>query len=124
MGGVSKFSPEVYMDIFSPGDPEGSAWLARFLELAERMGDELDQVLAIEAVQHDAVEATAHRLAGTACSVGAMRLGEAARALEHAEPTEEVAALRSLQAQLRRELAEARVAIATFLSDTQAGTIS
>jgi hypothetical protein len=123
-GGVSRFSPEIYKDIFSPGDPEGAAWLARFLELAEGMGDELDQILAIEAVRHDAVRATAHRLAGTACPVGAMRLGEAPRALELGRPAEGVAALRSLQAQLRQELAAAKVAIATFLSDIQAETIS
>jgi hypothetical protein len=40
------FSPTTYLGIFSPGDPVGAAWLPRFLEVAEAMDDELDQILA------------------------------------------------------------------------------
>jgi hypothetical protein len=49
-----------------------------------------------------------------------MQLGECAKALEDADPLAGADALRSLHARARRELAEARVAIAVFLGRVRA----
>jgi HPt (histidine-containing phosphotransfer) domain-containing protein len=74
------------------------------------------QVAALATLPAEAREKAAHRLAGASFSVGAMQLGQAARALELAVRAEAAApALAAPQATLQAELAAAEMAIADFL---------
>jgi light-regulated signal transduction histidine kinase (bacteriophytochrome)/CheY-like chemotaxis protein len=73
------FDDQIYLSIFPPGDPDGAAWLRDYLDHARDDADALD---AAETARD--IKAIAHRMAGAAFSVGAMLLGDAARALETA----------------------------------------
>ena len=99
------FDPTTYNDLFEEGDPEGAAWLADFLVAAA----ELMQRLRHHHLTADpvALAPTAHRLAGAALSVGAIRFGEAARALEYAEE----AAVEGRMAELEVAFDKAREAL-------------
>jgi hypothetical protein len=121
------FDDRIYRELFPPGDPDGEAWLAEFWEAADRLYGELAGLLSVETGtllrRHD-MEAVAHRLAGSAFSVGAVRSGDAARGLEWAALTEDLAALRERRRILRDELATAKSAMAAFLARKEPEPIS
>jgi signal transduction histidine kinase/CheY-like chemotaxis protein/HPt (histidine-containing phosphotransfer) domain-containing protein len=116
---VVAFHDATYRDLFAPGDPDGPAWLANYLTLADRLEDELRRLLGPRdrmPVSRDALAALAHRLMGCSLSVGATRLAETARALERAARGEEAPTLRQLLNSVSRDLEETRQAIAAFLA--------
>ena len=111
------FDPTMYHELFTPGDPEGASWLGDFVTGADLLVEELERVIAADMeVRRDLVEAIAHRLAGSSLSVGANRLGEAARTLEHAAGHRDSATLGVLHSTLVEELTAARVEIGRVLS--------
>ncbi len=70
------FDSQIFLALFDRDDAEGAAWLRRYLESAR------EQVAALASLPTAALAQAAHRLAGASFSVGAMKLGAAARALE------------------------------------------
>jgi signal transduction histidine kinase/ActR/RegA family two-component response regulator/HPt (histidine-containing phosphotransfer) domain-containing protein len=122
---VPIFNDCVYRELFSPGDPEGPDFLGQFLIMAESLAIEL-QVLTVGppagAVDRGAVVTAAHQLAGSSLSVGALRLGrtaqaleQAARALEDAADETDRSVLRELGVAVQDQLVAAQVAISGFL---------
>jgi len=110
------FDEAVYRELFAPGEPEGRAWLEDFLQAAEALVRSLTAHAA--SGEREALVQTAHRLAGTALSAGAVRLGGLCRALETAAPA---GGLNELQAQascIAEEFDLARSEIIRFLSLT------
>ncbi len=119
---IPDFDDECYRELFAMGDPEGEIWVGEFLEAADRLGDELRRLIGSDPAQnHAEIDATAHRLAGAALSVGAMRLGEAARALEHAAASGQSALLHARHAGLAEEFTRARRAIEAFITGCREG---
>ncbi len=116
------FDTEITLATFPPGDPDGMAWLQGYLDGAREDAELLAGLLDAppDDLPRDAIAKTAHRLAGASFSVGAMLLGEAARTLERAAPSDDPATLEALHAALRQELAEAEAAILRFLQDAAA----
>jgi signal transduction histidine kinase/HPt (histidine-containing phosphotransfer) domain-containing protein len=113
------FDPQIYLEIFPRGDPDGAAWLRDFLGTARQEVETLATLLAEDAALAD-ISRVAHRLAGASFSVGAMLLGEAARAMEHAAIRgDRPPALLPLLDALRAQDAAATRAIDAFLSDAQ-----
>jgi CheY-like chemotaxis protein/anti-sigma regulatory factor (Ser/Thr protein kinase) len=112
------FDERIFLSIFEPGDHEGATWLTDWLQTARADLAELGALLAA-ADMDDALRAVigtaAHRLAGSSFSVGAMRLGEAARALEHAAPHAGLPQLRAAHDAVIAELEAGASAIAAFL---------
>lgn len=88
------FDASVYRELFEAADPDGCEWLAEFLRTAERLLQDLQEHAAV--IDREALGETAHRLAGTALSAGAIRLGKVCRALEAAAPTGEPATLKTM----------------------------
>jgi signal transduction histidine kinase/ActR/RegA family two-component response regulator/HPt (histidine-containing phosphotransfer) domain-containing protein len=111
------FDPQIFLSIFAPGDRDGVAWLAEFLAAARTDETELADLLSADA-EDPAVAKTAHHLAGAAFSVGAILLGDAARALERAalNGTSGGDRLHALHAGLQQALGDAESAIALFSS--------
>jgi signal transduction histidine kinase/ActR/RegA family two-component response regulator/HPt (histidine-containing phosphotransfer) domain-containing protein len=112
------FDSQIFLELFEPGDPEGAGWLGDYLATARA------QVAELAGLPPDALVNAAHRLAGASFSVGAMTLGQAARALELAAWADATApALAAPQAAVQAELAAAEAAIADFLrAPATAGT--
>jgi CheY-like chemotaxis protein/HPt (histidine-containing phosphotransfer) domain-containing protein len=112
------FDDQIYLSIFSPSDAEGAAWLTEWLATARQERGELGDLLS-SAPGHeparDAIRTVAHRLAGAAFSVGAMVLGEAARALETASGEQDLTVLWELFGTLRSAYALAEAEINAFL---------
>jgi TMAO reductase system sensor TorS len=81
------FDASTYRELFDAGDPEGGDWLARFVRSAHELFAALE--LAHAEDDREALVRIAHRLAGSSLSAGALRLGEACRALEAAAPNAE-----------------------------------
>ncbi len=120
--GPAQFDDETWRALFTTGDPGGEAWLLDYLDTAEKLDDALCGLLADgcrEPAQRDAIVDLAHRFAGSSLSVGAIATGEAARALEQAAVTEDVATLRTLHGIAAAELAAAQIAMARFLAHIQ-----
>jgi light-regulated signal transduction histidine kinase (bacteriophytochrome)/CheY-like chemotaxis protein/HPt (histidine-containing phosphotransfer) domain-containing protein len=109
------FDDQIFLSTFPRGDPVGAAWLTEWVEQAHSDVRELGGLVAGEACR-PALRTLAHRLAGASFSTGAMRLGEAARALERAGPEAEQAELETLHAAVDAELAASAAAIAAFLA--------
>jgi CheY-like chemotaxis protein/HPt (histidine-containing phosphotransfer) domain-containing protein len=109
------FDDQIFLSVFSPGDPVGAAWLNEWLEQAHCDVRELGALLAGEA-SGPALRTLAHRLAGGSFSTGAMRLGEAARTLENASAAAAPAELQTLHDAIGAELAASAAAIAAFLA--------
>jgi light-regulated signal transduction histidine kinase (bacteriophytochrome)/CheY-like chemotaxis protein/HPt (histidine-containing phosphotransfer) domain-containing protein len=114
------FDDQIFLAIFPPGEPEGAAWLTDFLANAHREAQALAGLIGTQAAAGEIAKA-AHRLAGTSFSVGAMLLGEAARALEHAALANERDSFADKQAALLAALDKAEAAIGRFLSAAPAG---
>ncbi len=113
------FDNRIFLSIFEPGDQEGAAWLTEWLQAARADVNELGASLRVPEGQDAArqiVGSTAHRLAGSSFSVGAMRLGEAARALEHAALQADALYLHSAYETLHAELEAGAAAITDFLT--------
>jgi light-regulated signal transduction histidine kinase (bacteriophytochrome)/CheY-like chemotaxis protein len=109
------FDDQIYLSIFSPADAEGAAWLNEWLATARQENHELGEMLGAGEPPRGALRSLAHRLAGSAFSVGAMHLGEAARALEAASAAAEQAALLALYGDVSRALTLAESEIRGFL---------
>jgi len=109
------FNEQTYLSVFSPGEPEGVAWLTGYLEGAQAACAELTRLAATAPgapSRAEALRCIAHRLAGTSFSSGALLLGHAARALETAPDDEALDPhLQAIDAALRHTT----VAISAFL---------
>jgi light-regulated signal transduction histidine kinase (bacteriophytochrome)/CheY-like chemotaxis protein len=112
------FDDQIYHAIFPPGDPQGQAWLTEWLASAWR---DLCGVQALLTARVDWAELrqVAHRLAGSSFSVGATRLGTAARLLEAVCDTGQQAVLHRHVARIDQEYQDAKAEILAFLK--QAG---
>jgi signal transduction histidine kinase/CheY-like chemotaxis protein len=116
------FDDSIFLATFDHGDAEGAAWLGEFLLTAQGEMDALAAALSMAedaAIDTAQVARIAHRLAGTSFSVGAMVLGEGARALEAAARDPAAgdsggSSLPVLFATLQASLREARHAIEAF----------
>jgi light-regulated signal transduction histidine kinase (bacteriophytochrome)/CheY-like chemotaxis protein len=113
------FDSQIYLSIFARGDVDGAAWLHDWLATARHDVDELttalDDTTETEAGR-DVVRLVAHRLAGASFSVGAMLVGEAARALENAARDSAFHRFRALHADMRQKLEESEAAFTAFLA--------
>jgi signal transduction histidine kinase/DNA-binding response OmpR family regulator len=99
------FDSQIFLALFDRDDAEGAAWLRRYLDTAR------EQVLELKSLQAASLAQAAHRLAGASFSVGAMKLGAAARALELSADAPARAA-----AAVQAEFAAAASAITDFLA--------
>jgi signal transduction histidine kinase/DNA-binding response OmpR family regulator len=119
------FDDGMYRDIFPDGDPAGAAWLAEYLASAAGSEAELRRLFAAPGdLARRAVAEAAHRWAGASLSVGATRLGEAARVLERAAPCDEMLTLRAHHAAVQDEFTMAKQAISGFIVTMQAEVMS
>jgi light-regulated signal transduction histidine kinase (bacteriophytochrome)/FixJ family two-component response regulator len=112
------FDDQIYLSIFQPADADGAVWLTDWLAAARRETVELGDLLSGRpgcALPRTDIRTVSHRLAGAAFSVGAMLLGESARALEAASGLEDLAALRERYGEMRRSFALAEAEIWRFL---------
>jgi HPt (histidine-containing phosphotransfer) domain-containing protein len=113
------FDDQIYLSIFTCGDADGAAWLNDWLATVRHDVDELTATLnsaAVNDVERDVVRLMAHRVAGAAFSVGAMLVGDSARALENAARDASLQSLRALHAEVRQEVAASNIAIKAFLA--------
>jgi signal transduction histidine kinase/FixJ family two-component response regulator/HPt (histidine-containing phosphotransfer) domain-containing protein len=117
------FDDAIFLEIFKHGDEAGVAWLE---EAIASIHDEVAVLVPlVAAVANGAAEAEtlrqlAHKLAGSAFSIGAMLLGEASRALEGAAATGQAATLSRLLDGVRTATANADAAIAAFVAEPPA----
>jgi signal transduction histidine kinase/CheY-like chemotaxis protein len=128
--GVPIFDDHVYRELFSAGEQEGPECLGQFLIMAESLAIELQTLTAAppsKAVDRMAVATAAHHLAGSSLSVGAVRLGRVAQALEQAARAPEDAApeadrsvLQALGAAVQDQLAVTKMVIFGFLAAVSA----
>jgi light-regulated signal transduction histidine kinase (bacteriophytochrome)/ActR/RegA family two-component response regulator/HPt (histidine-containing phosphotransfer) domain-containing protein len=112
------FDDQIYLSIFERNDADGAVWLTDWLAVARRGKGELGDLLSGvpgTALARDSIAKVAHSLAGSAFSVGAMLLGEAARALELASDQAVLAGLRVLYGALAQAFAAAEAEIWGFL---------
>jgi hypothetical protein len=109
------FDRRAYLSVFGPGDPEGAAWLSGYVEGTQANCAELARLVALPPDapgRAEGLRSVAHRIAGTSFDSGAVRLGEAARALENTPPDQ------PLNAHLNAVIAafsSTRTAITAFL---------
>jgi signal transduction histidine kinase/DNA-binding response OmpR family regulator len=92
------FDPATYEDLFGEAREAGEAWLVAFLDAADTLAQAIRAHLAAD--ERAGLKDAAHRLAGNALSVGAIRLGLQARALEGAASDATAEALARLDADL------------------------
>ncbi len=81
------FDDQIYVELFSRGDAEGTRWLHESFAAIRSDVEELDRLFDLAPEPPDLrnrIIFVAHRLAGASFSIGAILLGQAARALEHA----------------------------------------
>ena len=114
------FDDSIYLSMFDPADAEGAAWLHTYLATARDDAAVLRDLVAAGADRLPELVALSHRLAGACFSVGAMLAGAAARALETAAKSGDVAALPALLADLAARLATAEATITGFLAPPEA----
>ncbi len=113
------FDPQIFLEIFPPGDPDGAAWLGDYLKTAEHDVDTLRAMVTDADATLAEVARVAHRLAGASFSAGAMLLGEAARALERQAKSDDPPPLLPFLEDLLGQYAATISAIDNFLSDSQ-----
>jgi light-regulated signal transduction histidine kinase (bacteriophytochrome)/CheY-like chemotaxis protein len=114
------FDKEIYEDVFSQDDPEGRAWLAEYFAMAEPLIGDLRRFANAThetLLPRQEIAESAHALAGASLSVGATRLGEEARALQHTAISDPAAQLVERMERLQDELAAARIAVSEFFGD-------
>jgi len=110
------FDDQIFLSIFTVGDPEGAAWLGEYLDSAQQQAASIAALLAQDAdtnLRRPELASHAHRLAGASFSVGAMLLGDAARALELASPLASPCLLRAQLDTVNQQLAAAAAAMRT-----------
>jgi CheY-like chemotaxis protein/HPt (histidine-containing phosphotransfer) domain-containing protein len=89
------FDISAYRDLFADAPDEGAEWLNGYLDAACLLNGHIrDCILGGD---REALMATAHRLAGTSLSAGAVRVGLLARRLESAAPDSTIDSLHDLQ---------------------------
>jgi signal transduction histidine kinase/CheY-like chemotaxis protein/HPt (histidine-containing phosphotransfer) domain-containing protein len=76
------FDDSSYQELFVDADDEGTEWLDGYLEVAVGSVARIRDNVASD--DRETLKATAHRLAGTSLSAGAMRVGALARKLDRA----------------------------------------
>jgi signal transduction histidine kinase/CheY-like chemotaxis protein/HPt (histidine-containing phosphotransfer) domain-containing protein len=89
------FDPGTYLELFGNDLEEGAEWLDGFIEAAVALIDAMSDGIRRE--DRTSLQAAAHRLAGTALSAGAMRVGMLARKMETLAAEGATAALDGLQ---------------------------
>ena len=112
-GATSIFDDSTYHELFDEGDAEGRDWLTDFVRSAENLFHAIEGEQA--AGDREALARTAHRLAGSSLSAGALRLGEACRALEDAVPHADETHLTALIEQIEAVLGFTLLAIDDFV---------
>jgi CheY-like chemotaxis protein len=113
------FEDQIFLSMFSPDDEDGKAWLRGYLANAEADLAEFDALLAVAQGAEPprvAIAEVAHRMAGSAFSVGAMLLGAEAKALQAAAVDEPLDGLMARRRALGAALAAADAAITVFAS--------
>jgi len=113
------FDASFFHELFPDGDPEGAEWLGEFADAAWGLATQLQEQFGAGpggAIGRGTVTAVAHRLAGAALSVGATRLGLAARALEMAAAGASEPDVVAAHDVLWHEMAAATAAISSFVS--------
>ena len=101
-------------ELFPPGNPDSRNWVGQYLRSTQQAERDIGDLLAVPegaTLARDALAAAAHRLAGASLSIGAVRLGEAARALEGIAAQGDLATIDACHATLLDELQRARAAI-------------
>jgi light-regulated signal transduction histidine kinase (bacteriophytochrome)/CheY-like chemotaxis protein len=114
------FEDQIFLSMFPADDEEGKAWLRAYLANAGRDLAELDGLLAAAdgaELPRAVIVEVAHRMAGSAFSVGAMLLGAEAKALQAAAEDEVLDDLTARRRALARELSAAKAAIDVFLKE-------
>jgi len=107
------FDPETCRELFADGDPEARDWLRSYLTAAQAVLEQLGRDVAAGDIE--AVADTAHRVAGTSASVGALRLGAICRSLESAARAGQADAIAPLAADATVAFRAARAAIDDYL---------
>ncbi|HLG88316.1 MAG TPA: ATP-binding protein [Alphaproteobacteria bacterium] len=107
------FDDSTYRELFDAGDPRGGDWLAEFVHSAHRLFMALEHAHAED--DREALVRTAHKLAGSSLSAGALRLGEACRALEAAAPNAERKCIAAMIEEIEAVLAFTSVKIDDFI---------
>jgi signal transduction histidine kinase/CheY-like chemotaxis protein/HPt (histidine-containing phosphotransfer) domain-containing protein len=113
------FDDQIFLSIFTPGDMEGAAWLSEYLDSARQLTACIATLLAQDAEMppwRGELASQAHRLAGASFSVGAILLGNAARALELASPQAPRGRLLELFDTVNQHIAPAAAAMEHLLS--------
>ncbi|HEV2678355.1 MAG TPA: ATP-binding protein [Aliidongia sp.] len=108
------FDGSNYLDLFAGDEAEGEEWVAGYLAAATGMIDRLGS--DILSGDRAAVRDTAHRLVGSSLTVGALRLGLLARALEHLAMTATPDELRERREQVAAILDVTRDEIGRFIA--------
>jgi CheY-like chemotaxis protein/HPt (histidine-containing phosphotransfer) domain-containing protein len=114
------FDEQTYRDVFTQDDPQSRAWLADYFAIAESLLGDLRRFVDASnesGLPRREIAEAAQALAGASLSVGATRLGEEARALQHAAASDPAAQLAGRIERLGHELAVARTAVSEFFGD-------
>jgi CheY-like chemotaxis protein len=109
------FDDQIYLSIFPIGDVSGVTWLRGYQDSAADDCSLLRSLCERPVLAREDIRLVAHRLAGASFSVGAMLLGDAARALEQAALTEEPKTLNALLSALIAAHDVMLAAMAAFL---------
>jgi light-regulated signal transduction histidine kinase (bacteriophytochrome)/ActR/RegA family two-component response regulator len=117
------FDDQIYLSIFPIGDVSGVTWLRGYQDSAADDCSLLRSLCERPGLAREDIRLVAHRLAGASFSVGAMLLGDAARALEQAALTEEPKTLNALLSALIAAHDVMLAAMAAFLQ-TSADAVS
>jgi CheY-like chemotaxis protein len=128
-GEAAVFDDCLLRDLFGTDDPDGQKWLADYLEIAETLTEQLCKAalqvpacLDHPAIDRRALADLAHRLAGASLSVGAVKLGRTARALEQAALATQGAGadvVYQTTRQVAEQFGEARAVISALLAKLQ-----
>gem|GEM_PF-4813355 len=110
------FDDSIFLSILDRGDPAGAAWLGDYLQTAARELATLQGLPADISALPD-LATVSHRLAGASYSAGAMRTGDAARALERAAKAADIASIPALIANTAASITAAEAAINGFLAE-------
>ena len=108
------FEDGTYRELFADAAGEGAEWLVSYLETATDLIQRIHACLAAD--DREGAAATAHRLAGSSLSAGAVRVGMLARALEGAAPQASPSALRSRESELSSAFSATAEEIRRFIS--------
>jgi signal transduction histidine kinase/CheY-like chemotaxis protein len=108
------FDPGTYQEIFADDAAAGHEWLEAYLEAARDLVARVERAAA--AADRGELRASAHRLAGTSLSAGAMHLGNLARGLETAAPEIDETLMQARADEIALALRNAHAAISRFMA--------